>query len=196
MTPLLTLVYHTLADVCKFGAAWLEYISLHDINCKDSLSCVCEGKLGVPTRIGVVAWLPISAGVVDYVCSHVKVHQVLSYVCFLRLQSQLHTPWAAADTSELMRFSDRVLVKLKHVCVLLKRFVGQPKSFANGLTPELHDELLSHFQAQTTPSHITWYGNTNISHSSHMPTAHYAESFSNHWSLGRSLHAFAGGRRD
>ena len=93
-------------------------------------------------------------------------------------------------------FSDRVLVKLKHVRVLLKRFVGQPKSFAAGLTPELHDELLSHFQAQTTPSHITWYGNTNISHSSHMPTAHYAKSFSNHWSLGRSLHAFAGGRRD
>ncbi|KAL3155914.1 hypothetical protein ABBQ32_012911 [Trebouxia sp. C0010 RCD-2024] len=31
----------------KFGAAWLDYISLHDIDFKDSLSCVCKGKLGV-----------------------------------------------------------------------------------------------------------------------------------------------------
>ena len=48
-----------------------------------------------------------------------------------------------------------MLVKLKHVRVLLKRFIGQPKTPAAGLTPELYDELLSHFQDTHHP--LTYY---------------------------------------
>ena len=48
-------------------------------------------------------------------------------------------------------FSVRILVKSKHVRVLLKRFIGQPKSPAAGLTPELYDELLSHFKDTDQP---------------------------------------------
>lgn len=36
--------YHKGVAMCRFEAAWLDYISLHDIDFKDSLSCVCKGN--------------------------------------------------------------------------------------------------------------------------------------------------------
>ena len=55
-------------------------------------------------------------------------------------------------------FSVRVLVKTKHVRGLLKRFIGQPKNPAAGLTPELYDDLLSHFQDTDHPltCYLVW----------------------------------------
>ena len=34
------------------GAAWLDYISPHDIDFKQSLSCICPDKHGIVTRLG------------------------------------------------------------------------------------------------------------------------------------------------
>lgn len=80
-------------------------------------------------------------------------HQAL-IVCCMHLQSRLQTLCVAADIAELTpgsMFSVRVLVRSQHVRVLLKQFVGQPKNPAAGLTPELYDELLSHFQDTDHP---------------------------------------------
>ena len=66
----------------------------------------------------------------------------------LPLQSHLQTPWAEANNAELATgslFSARVLVKPIGMRLLLKQFVGQPKSPAAGLDSEQYADLLSHF---------------------------------------------------
>ncbi|KAL0041996.1 hypothetical protein WJX77_000269 [Trebouxia sp. C0004] len=98
----------------RFGAAWLDYISLHEIDYKQSLSCTCPDKQGVPSRIGADG---IMLG------------------CQAAL-SHLQKPWAPAHDAELTpgsMHSARVLVGSKHTRKLLKRFIGRAQDVAAGL---------------------------------------------------------------
>ena len=75
--------------MCRFEAAWLDFVSLHDIDFKQSLQCSCPANNGVPKRIGADG---IMLG-----CQQQKVRNnsmphmaLVLQCCVLSLQTVLH----------------------------------------------------------------------------------------------------------
>jgi len=82
---------------CRFGAAWLDYISSQNIDFRDSLSCACEGKQRIPTRIGADGiMLGCQAQKVNHECS--TFHQIGLVLHYQPDHVVLATAVLSADT--------------------------------------------------------------------------------------------------